>query len=177
MTQKGSPKKGDVYNWDQIRDVTVNKLAASENLANGDFVYQDGANGLKKVPTTGVDANRIRFAPTGFNNASGSLGDREIESVKKGARVVGQCDGVIVVGDRVKFGATTAGRVEKLAKPANAALNAIFSDTEVEAEIDLVRDYDTDNLGIYTGHSGEMEGTANEPTDSADGDLVVIEMI
>lgn len=154
MTQKGSPKRGDVYNWDQIRDVTVNGIAASENIADGAFVYQDGANGLKQIPTTAIEGSRVRFAPTGFDNSSGSLGDREIESVKSGARVVAQADGAIVVGDPVALPAADAGKCSLDATP------------------DLLTTF-----GFYVGHVGEMEGTANEPTDAADDDLVVIQMI
>lgn len=156
MTQKGSPKQGDVYNWDKITDVTVNKIAASENMADGTFVYQDAANGLKTVPISSIpEAGRIRFAPTGFNNTSGSLGDREIESVKSGARVVAKCDGVIVVGDRVVASGTTAGRCA-----ARAATAATLEEV----------------IGTYVGHVGEMEGTDNEPTNAADEDLVVLEL-
>lgn len=156
MGQTGSPNKGDVENWQDITDVVVQDIAASENVADGDMVYQDAANGIKKVPITGVSANRIRFCPTGFDNSSGALGDRELETVKHGAIVVAQCDGAITVGTAVTHGQTTAGRVQQ------TTTTPVGSDTQI---------------GRYLGHVGEVGETGNEPTDAADGDLVLIQML
>ncbi len=64
MTQKGSPASGDVKNWDQITDVKVSDIAASLNVFDGAFVYQDAANGLK-LATSAIQASRVRFVPVG----------------------------------------------------------------------------------------------------------------
>lgn len=164
MTQKGSPTKGDVYNWHQITDVVVGKIAASANIANGDFVFQDGANGFKIVPTSSQpNAQRVRFCPIGFNNSGGVLGARNIETIKKGAKVVARCDGTINVGEIVKPSTTTAGRVIAIADQATP--------TAATNEAILYG-----RLGIYLGHVGEIEGVDNDPTNAADGDLVVIQL-
>lgn len=156
MTQKGSPTLGDVYNWHEITDVQV-VAASATNLTDGMFVYQDAANGLKVVPTSSIpEAGRIRFLPTGYDNSSGTLGDRELETVKHNAIVVAKCDGAITVGDRVVASGTTAGRCAARAATA--------------AAIEVV-------IGTYLGHVGELEGTGNDPTNASDGDLVVIQMI
>ena len=156
MTQKGSPTQGDVYNWHMLTDVQVGKASAT-NLASGTFVYQNGANGITVVPTTGQpEAGRIRFLPVGVDNSAGSVGTYEVETVKSGALVVAKCDGAIVVGDRVVASKTTAGRCAARAATA-ATLEAV--------------------IGTYLGHAGELEGTKNDQTDAANGDLVVIQMI
>ena len=67
----------------------------------------------------------------------------------------------------------TAGRVGSNDEPANAALNAIFSDTEAEAAIDLARDYFGKTVGRYMGHQLEEVG---DPTDAADGDVIAIRL-
>lgn len=154
MVQKGSPKRGDVKNREQLRDNSVNKVASGETIPNGTLVYQDGANGVKIVPIAGQpDANRIRFAPVGFQGTTSSLGEKEIETVKANAIVVGQADAAITVGQKVKAGAVTAGRFGPDGTPSIST-----------------------TLGVYLGHVGEVEGTDNEPTDAVNGDLILIQM-
>jgi len=156
MTQKGSPTLGDVYNWQELTDVQVT-AASANNLTSGSFVYQNGTSGITVVPITSIpEAGRIRFLPVGVDNSSGSIGDYEVETIKSGAIVVAKCDGAIVVGDRVVASGTTAGRCA-----ARAATTG---------QLEHV-------IGTYLGHVGELEGTANDPSNAADGDLVVIQMI
>jgi len=155
MTQSGSPTLGDVYNWHELTDVVTTRASAND-LTSGSFVYQDGTNGITVVPTTTIEAGRIRFLPVGVDNSGGSAGDFEVETIKSGAIVVARCDGTIVVGDRVISSGTTAGRC--------AARNATAANLE-------------EVIGTYLGHVGEIEGTANDPSNAADGDLVVIQMI
>ncbi len=156
MAQSGSPAVGDVYNWQNLTDV-VTTQASVNNLASGIFCYQDGTNGITVLPITSIpEAGRIRFLPVGVDNSGGSVGTFDVETIKSGAIVVAQCDGAIVVGDRVVGSITTAGRCNRR----NATT----------AELEEV-------IGTYLGHSGELEETGSDPTDAADGDLVVIQMI
>lgn len=158
MTQTGSPVQGDVYNWHQISDVTVGKIASSVNIASGTFVYQDGSNGIKTVPTSSIpEAPRIRFCPTGYDNTSGAAGARELETIKTGAIVVAKCTGAITVGNLVQPSTATAGRCMRL---------------YATGAVDFVKP-----IGRYLGHVGEIESTKNEPSNAATGDLVVIQMI
>jgi hypothetical protein len=154
MAQAGSPTQGDVYNWHELTDVQVGGASAN-NLTSGTFVYQDGSNGITVVPTTAIETGRVRFLPVGVDNSTGSAGDFEVETVKHGAIVVARCDGAIVVGEHVKTSGTTAGRCSS------------------EGSTELVVGT---SLGVYLGHVGELEETGNDPTNAADGDLVVIQM-
>jgi hypothetical protein len=154
MTQSGSPTLGDVYNWHELTDV-ITTTASANNLASGSFVYQDGTNGITTVPTTAIETGRVRFLPVGVDNSSGSAGDFDVETVKHGAIVVARCDGAIVVGEHVRTSGTTAGRCA----------------TEGATELVVGT-----SLGVYLGHVGELEETGNDPTNAADGDLVVIQM-
>jgi hypothetical protein len=153
MAQSGSPTEGDVKNWHEITDVKVS-AAGVANIPNGRFVYQDGANGLV-LATNAIQASRVRFCPVGYDNSGGAVGDRELETIKTGAIVVTQCVGAIVVDDDVVISATS-GRV------AAAAATAQTIDT---------------SIGRYLGHVGEVEGTDNEPTDAANDDLILVQLI
>ena len=154
MTQKGSPKIGDVKNWDQITDAKATKIAAATTIGNGSFVYQDVALGLK-IATSTISVSRVRFVPTGFNNSAGVLGDRELESIKSGAIVVCHADGAIVVDDDVEILATTDGTQLGAAAATPGTQNTIAR---------------------YLGHVGEVEGTDNDPTDAVDNDLILVRM-
>lgn len=155
MTQRGTQAAGYVYNWHELTDVVTTRASAT-NLSSGTFVYQDGTNGIKVVPTTTIEAGRIRFLPVGVDNSSGSAGDFDVETVKTGAIVVCTCDGAIVVGDRVVSSGTTAGRC--------AARSATAANLE-------------EVIGTYLGHVGELEGVGNDPTNAADGELIVVQLI
>jgi hypothetical protein len=155
MAQKGSPTKGDVKNWEQITDVSVGKIAATTDIANGTFVYQDGANGLKTA-TSSIAASRVRFCPVGFDNNPTVTPQRELETIKTGAIVVCEAAGAIVVGDGVRISALTAGDV--------SAMSATTTNLEV-------------SIGRYLGHVGEVEGTGNEPTDAVANDLILVQLV
>jgi len=153
MAQKGSPLEGDVKNWQDISDVKVSKIAASLEIPNGRFVYQDGSNGLK-LATSSIQASRVRFCPIGFDNNPTVTPQRELETIKTGAIIVTECVGAIVVDDDVVISGT-AGQI------AAAAATAQTVDTQI---------------GRYLGHVGEVEGTANEPTDATDGQLCLVQL-
>lgn len=155
MTQRGTQAAGYVYNWHELTDVVTTRASAN-NLANGIFVYQNGSSGITINPTSSVEAGRVRFLPVGVDNSSGSIGDFDVETVKSGAIVVCTCDGSIVVGDRVIASGTTAGRC--------AAANATTPDVEAV-------------LGTYLGHVGELEGVGNDPSNAADAELIVVQLI
>lgn len=155
MTQRGTQAAGYVYNWHELTDVVTTRASAN-NLANGIFVYQNGSSGITINPTSSVEAGRVRFLPVGVDNSSGSIGDFDVETVKSGAIVVCTCDGSIVVGDRVIASGTTAGRC--------AARNATSANLE-------------EVLGTYLGHVGELEGTGNDPSNAADAELIVVQLI
>lgn len=168
MTQKGSPTQGDILNKHQLTDVIVSGVNTSAAIAAGLLVYIDGSNGLKVVPTSSTrpDATRIRFLEVAVDNtaAGSTIATKEAETYKHGARVVGKCDDTITVGQAVRASRITAGRFQKLPDPATG-------DTASR-----IANYLRERVGRYLGHVGEIEGTGNEPSNAANGDLVVIEM-
>lgn len=170
MVQKGTVNQGDIENKHMLTDVVVIKQAAV-NLAKGVFVYQDAALGAKIVPIdSSVLGRRVRFLENASDNTGGAVGDKNVETYKKGAIVIAKCDGAIVVNQRVKASTTTAGRVIALVDPTNPG--AAYA----EAEADSLYNYIIHGIGTYLGHKGEAEGSGNDPTDAADGDLVRLQL-
>lgn len=172
MVVGGSPTLGDIQNKETVRDKKEGSAAAALSLGIG-LVYQDGANGWKIAPVDGsIDARRLYFNGTVLDNSGGVLHDLTSTFYGEGAIVVGQADIAIVVNDKCRASQTAAhtGQFQAITKPAAAALNAIFSDTEVEAALDALRDFLVEGVAIYLGHAGEITETQNEPTDAVDGD-------
>lgn len=173
MTDPSHPsaKQGDILNWQELTDVQNNQVADNVVITKGTLVYQDGTNGLKVVPTTGIRGELCRFAVQGADNTitGHTKGLFSVETVKKGARVVGKCEGAIPVGIRVRASVNTAGSFGVLAVPAN-------STTPTAGEVDAVRNYDEFGIGYYVGHPGEGDQIGSEPTDGADGDLGVFQL-
>lgn len=159
---------GDIQNKPFLTDRQVNKVAAGVNLTAGMVVYQDGANGLKPVPVSGIPAPRCRFLEKPANNTSGALGAISAETFKKGAITVCKCDGAITVGGRVRASTVTSGRVAQVDDP--PAAPATYGQTEAEK----LRAYVLYGLGTYLGKPLQGKEIGNEPTDAADGDDVVI---
>lgn len=178
MVQKGTVTRGDIENKHLLTDVVVIKQAANTNLGKGSFVYQDGANGAKVVPTDdSVLARRARFIENDSNNLTisgiqdGNLGDKEVETYKEGAIVIAQCDGSIPVGSYVRTSTVNAGRVMVLAEPASP--NA----TPTEQMLSDRDSFEKLKLALYLGHKGETAATANDPTDAVNGEFVRIEIL
>ena len=165
MAQSGSPTQGDIQNKHQLTDVIVSGVNTTTALVSGTLVYINGATGLVVVPTSSQpDNSKIRFLEAGVDNSAGAaITDKEAETFKKNARVIGKAQGAIVVGNAVRASLTNAGEFLTLA-------DLTTSDTVI-----VVAGYIRARLGIYLGHNGEIEETANEPSDAADTDLVVIQ--
>lgn len=167
MAASGSATLGDVLNKQQLTDVIVSGANTSTALTDGQFVYINGATGVVVVPTgtSRPDASRIRFLEVGVDNSSGSaITDKEVETFKKNARVVAHCDGAISVGQAVRASRTTAGRCEALPDPGTGDAAS------------TIANYLRERIGIYVGHPGEAQETANEPSAAADDEDVVIQM-
>ena len=170
MTVSGSPTLGDIKNKEEVSDKKQGKVATAITLAVG-LVYQDAANGWKNVPADGsIDARRIYFNPISIDNSGGVLGDQTGTFYGMNAIVIGTADLAIVVDDYCRASVNVVNAFQKLAVPSNSALNAIFSDTEVEADIDGQRDFSIDKLAKYLGHAGEITETDNLATDAIDTD-------
>ena len=159
------------------------------NAEAGDLAKTSGVEVIsRKSDATGMAKGEIvHFSTAGLavlGTTSGTIADGYGVALEA---VAANADGRFAVGNTwvyVKAGAAiipnnavaidaTAGRAGPNDEPANAALNSIFSDTEVEAEIDLVRDYFGKHVGRYIGHQLEEVG---DPTDAADGDIIIIRM-
>lgn len=165
--------EGAILNKHMTDDVQIHDVAASTNIPNGRLCYQDGSNGLKLAPTDGSKAaSLLRFVSVGADNSSGSKGDKKVESWKTRARVIGKCDGAIVVGTYAKTSNTSAhgGQFKQWTKPSNAT-------SPTAGEVDAVRDAEQEKVARYLGHIDEGIETGNLPTDAADEDLGVFELL
>lgn len=167
MAASGSATLGDILNKQQLTDVIISGVNSSTALTKGVFCYINGATGLVVVPiaTTRPDASRIRFLEVAIDNSAGSaITDKEAETFKKLCKCVAACDGALVVLQAVRASRTTAGRCEAL------------PDTATGAAATVIANYLRERIGIYVGHPGEDQETANEPSDATDGQDVVIQM-
>lgn len=178
MVAKGLVTQGNIENKQMLTDVIVINQAANTSLSKGTFVYEDGTNGAKVVPTdSSIEAKLCRFIENDSNNLTisgiqdGNKGDKAVETYKTGAIVIAKCDGAITVGSLVKPSTTTAGQVEALSTPSDAA------SPPTDANVNAIRDWDKMKLARYLGHGGEGQGIGNDPTDAADGDLVRLQLL
>ena len=148
---------------------------AAVDLTKGSLVYQDAALGAKVVPIASQPpASEVGVIENDSKNATGSLGDKAVEVYKHLCIAVVKLDGTLAIGGKVRASTTTAGRVIELADVADAVLNGTFSNTEAQAEIDLVRDFSKFYLADYLGHPNEYLDATKQITAGADGEEVVI---
>ena len=141
------------------------------NAAAGDLAKTTGVEIVsRKSDGTGCSkGDVVHFSTAGLaikGTSSGTIADGYGVAVEA---VAANADGRFAVGNTWVYAVAgeaiipnnlvdidaTAGRVGSHAEPANAALNAIFSDTEAEAAIDLARDYFGKTVGRYMGHQLE----------------------
>ena len=139
----------------------ISRKADATGMAKGEVVHFDSA-GLAVLGTA----------------AGGNISDGYAVALEA---VAANADGRFAVGNTwvyVKAGAAiipynlvkidaTAGRVAAHEKPADA--NSIFAN----AELDAARDYFGFTVGRYIGHQLEEVG---DPTDAADGDVIIIRL-
>ena len=146
-------------------------VKASTNLAVGDPITFD-TNGfvLKASDTVGNRSDGLGVAIEEKDNTTGADGDLEIQVVLPKSFVYHTAGAAIKPFKLVKLNSSNKSVLHT--NPADAALNAIFSDTEVEAAIDLVRDYYGVAFGRYFGHEKEEKA----PTDAALDDVIVLHL-
>lgn len=167
-----TPVEGAVENLDVVRDKLVGNQAISTTLSNGRLVYLDGANGYKVVPTTGIEAGRIRFAygiPVGGQTSNATLGNKKVQTVKSGAIVIGKCDGAITVGQRCRSSTTGGKEGQFLAIADPTEPGAAYGEAAADSLYHYVRQGVAIFLGKASGAGGQTTNT--DPTDGADGDL------
>lgn len=172
----------------------MSDVLETTGLKAGQLVFPDNNNIVRrgvKASTTIVAGDPITFDTNGFMlKASDSVGTQsEGLGVARESGVNSGGDGAIslqAVLAPTFVGFTMGGAVPPFKKvklnatfkavanssPANSALNAVFSDVEVETALDLVRDYVNKNFGRYYGHHKEEK----EPTVSADTEIGVIRL-
>lgn len=149
--------------------------AGTTSLTKGLLVYQDGANGVKIVPTSSPPpASAIRVIENPSVNNPGNLGDKAVEMFKSGCVAVIKLQGNMSIGGKGKASTTTAGSGAELADPADSALNATFDDTEAEAELDAQRDFNRNYLFDYLGHPEEYIDANKAVTAATDGQEIVV---
>ncbi len=160
------------------------------NAAAGDFARTTGievvsrksdATGCSKGEIVMFDTNGLTVigtASAGIQSFGFAVALEDVAANADGRFAIGNTWIYVLAGEAIiPFNAVdidaTAGRAGQLDEPADAALNTIFSDTETEAEIDLVRDYFGKFVGRYVFHQLEEVG---DPTDAADGDVIAIRL-
>ena len=162
-----NPVYGTVLNENDVQDKQSGPVAVSITLAIG-LVYKDGANGWKNAPTDGsIHGKAFYWNPISLVSTA-TLGEKTGTFYGEGARVVGKADGAIVVDAYAKASTNVANALMALTDPANAALNATFSDTETEAAIDAIRNWQRNKVAIYKGHALELNQVNSLPTDATD---------
>ena len=144
----------------------ISRKSDATGCSKGDIVHFD-TNGLAvKGTTSGTIAD-------GFGVALEDVAANGNGRFAVGNSYVYVTAGAAIVPNQLIAIDATAGRAGPNNEPAAAALNAIFSDTEAEAEIDLVRDYFGKTVGRYIGHQTEIVG---DPTDAADNDIIIVRL-
>ena len=124
---------------------------SSGNVIQGDTsVTGDRSGGFGVALEAGTSSSNIRVCVGGF--------------------VYVVSGGTIKSNNLVRGSTGTAGEVVTHDDPGDSALNAIFSDTEVEAEINLAQEYFGKTVGRYLGHQLQEDN----PTDAADNDIIAI---
>ena len=155
--------------------VKATPQAANTALTKGQLVYLDEPNGIKVVPITSQPpASKVGVIENASDNNPGTLGAKSVEVYKYACIAVIKLDGTMPVGGKGRASTTTAGRGEKIDDPANSALNATFSDTEVEAELNTLRDFNKFYLFDFLGKADEYMNANKQDTAGADGDEIVI---
>lgn len=162
-----SPIYGTILNKNEVQDKVTGPVAVSITLAIG-LVYQDGANGWKNAPTDGSVYGRQLYWNEKSLVSTATLGEIGGTFYGEGAKVVGKSDGVITSQAWCKAGTAIANAFIINSDPANTTLAATFADTEAEAAIDAIRNWQRAKIAIYKGHVLEVIGNTTLPTSSAD---------
>ncbi|KKM79791.1 hypothetical protein LCGC14_1346330 [marine sediment metagenome] len=162
---------------------------AGNNAAAGDLAKTSGVEVISRKVTGAavVKGNVVHIDTAGLaikGTSSGTIADGygvALEAVAangNGRFAVGNtwvyviADGAIIPNNLVKI-ASTAGQVVSNDEPADSTIPSPPVDTDVETDIDAVRDYFGKTVGRYIGHQLEEVG---DPTDAANDDVIIIRM-
>ena len=166
-TETTGPLRGQLVFMD-MNELVTRGVKATEVLLVGDTVTFD-VNGFI-VKATNTVGNRSDGFGTVLESVTGGVADGdEVAQVAVGNTYVYQVAGATIKPFKL-VSVDSASKLVLLANPANAALNAIFDDTEAEAAIDLVRDYYGKAFGRYFYHAREEK----TPTDASLNDVIVV---
>ena len=144
----------------------ISRKGDGTGCSKGDVVHFSTAGLAIKATTSGTQAD-------GFGVALEDVAANADGRFAIGNTWVYVIADVTIIPFNGVLAASAAGQVGPVTEPANAAVNAIFADTEVESEIDLVRDYFGKWVGRYIGHQLEELG---DPTDAASDDVIIIRL-
>lgn len=147
-------------------NVILLKVAASQNIAKGDYVSTNGAGFAKQATTSDSRAVGFFVALEASDNSSGSAGAKSVRVAAPGSWVWGQLGGTIEVGELVKI--TSATKVIVHAKPANAAA------TYAPAETDAARDFFGLTVGRFYGK--DAADVESAPADGADTNIGLLHL-
>ncbi len=150
----------------------ISRLNDATGCSKGDIVHFD-ANGLAVIGVNGTGNQQAGFAV--------ALEDGTLSTASRFA--IGNSYVHVTAGEAiVPFEAIdidgTAGRAGSHTRAADASLTLTVANTtnmqaDLEAALDLQRDYFDSFVGRYIGHQTELVG---DPTDAADGDIIIVRL-
>ena len=156
--------KGDLAKTSGVE--VVSRKSDSTGMAKGDVIHF-GTDGLAVLGTSSgtiADGYGVALEAVAANgNGRFAVGNTWVYVI---------ADGAIIPHNLVKI-ASTAGQVVSNDEPADSTIPSPPVDTDVETDIDAVRDYFGKTVGRYIGHQLEEVG---DPTDAANDDVIIIRM-
>ena len=169
---------GNIKNKHIVLDVSTGAVAAAVKLTKGLAVYQDAANGFKVVPTAAQPpSSEVRFVEVEQDNLTGLVGAKDVETYKSGTIMIVKAGDSIPIRSKLRASETVAGSLDALADPGDAALNAVFDDTEAEAALNANRDIDKFHVANYLGHPDEVGRVGKEVTAATVGQEILIQIL
>lgn len=155
---------GQIAKTEGINVVTL-KVAASTNIAKGDYVSTNGSGFAKQAATTDSRDTGFFVAIEASDNSSGSAGDKTVRCAAPGTWVYGKLGGTIEVGELVKIASATT--VTAHGKPADAT-------TPTAAEVNSARDYFGKTVGRFYGK--DAADVSSTPADGANNDIGLLHL-
>ncbi len=150
----------------------ISRKSDATGCAKGDIVHFD-ANGLTVIAVNG----------TGNQQAGFAVALEAVAASANGRFAIGNSYVHVLAGEAiVPFEAIDidagAGRAGSHTRAADASLTLTVANTtnmnaDLEAALDLQRDYFDQFVGRYIGHQTEIVG---DPTDAADGDVIIVRL-
>lgn len=150
------------------------EIKAGQSVKAG-WIFKNADNDWRNAPVDGsVPALELWWLEIDVDLTNSSV-NKTIEAYGDGAEVIGEVDGAIPVGSRVKTSVTAAhnGQMQAHAVPTVADegdTSTTDLGAEIAAAIQAVYTFNDDTVGYYKGHEDEVAVVGANRTDAADED-------